>query len=90
MTLLAFSMPLPTPNAMMAKEATRPTISHTPLPMPKMPLLNIMLRASPRVSASGAVPPKVPPMVAISVPIAYRLPEIPIQQYLKIQLMTTV
>ena len=63
MTLLAFSMPLPTPNAMMAKEATRPTISHTPLPMPQMPLMNIMLRAAPRVTGSGAASPKAPPMV---------------------------
>ena len=70
MTLLAFSMPLPTPNAMMAREATRPTISHTPLPMPKMPLPNIMPRASLNVSAPGAAASKVPPMTAISVPIA--------------------
>ena len=41
-------------------------------------------------SGAPSFPPKVPPMVAISVPIAYRLPEIPIQQYLKTQLMTTV
>ena len=83
-------MPPPMPKPMMAREITRPTISHTPLPMPKMPLLNIMLSASPRVFASGAVAPKAPPMLPISVPSAYRLPEMLIQQYLKIQLITTV
>ena len=76
--------------AMMIRATTRPMSSHTPLPMPKIPLLNIMLRASPRVAASGAAPPKVPPMVPISVPMAYRPPVMDMKAYLKIQLMTTV
>ena len=90
MTLLAFSMPPPMPNAMMTREITRPMISHAPLPKVKRPLLNIMLTASPRVAASGAAAPNVPPMAPISVPRAYRLPVMPIQQYLKIQPITTV
>ena len=90
MILLAFSIPLATPMAMMIIATTRPMISHTLLPTPKIPPWSIMLTASPRVAASGAAPPKVPPMVPMSWPMAYRLPERDMKVYLKIQLMTTV
>ena len=75
---------------MMIRETTRPMSCHTPLPMPKKPLLAIMPTASPRVAASGAAAPKVGPMTLISWPMANRPPEMDIQVYLKIQPSTTV
>ena len=75
---------------MLARDITRLMTSGMPLPKVKRPLLNIMPTASPRVAASGAAAPNVPPMAPISVPRAYRLPVMPIQQYLKIQPITTV
>ena len=66
MILLAFSIPLATPMAMIIIATTKPMISHMLFPMPKIPPPSIMLTASPRVSASGAAPPKVPPMAPIS------------------------
>ncbi len=90
MTLFAFSMPPATPITMMARETTSATICHTPLPMPKKPADAIALRASGRVSASGAVMPNVPPIAPMSVPRLNRLPERDMKVYLKIQPRTTV
>ena len=61
-TLLAFSIPEAIPMAMMTREITRPMTCQGPLPRVNRPSENIMETASPRVAASGAVAPKVPPM----------------------------
>ena len=90
MILLAASMPLATPMAMMTMATARPTISHTPLPVPKTPLRNIMPTASRKVSAPGAAASKAGTMRDMSCPMAYRPPERDRKAYLKIQLMITV
>ena len=90
MILLAFSMPLATPMAMMTRAAARPITSHTLLPTPKIPPRTIMPTASPMVSAPGAAASKAGPIRDISCPIAYRPPERDKKVYLKIQLITTV
>ena len=83
-------MPPAMPITMIARETTRAMICHTPLPMPKKPADAIALRASPRVSVSGAVTPNVPPIAPMSVPRLYRPPVIDRNVYLKIQPRTTV
>ena len=70
-TLQDFSMPLEMPKIIMAKEAaTAMMIQRLLAP----PVAKVIRMASPRVEASGATAPKVPPMTFMSCPMATSSP----------------